>query len=73
MILCDYISTRLKLIGWPTKTGTMVAVISTYIVLVIANMLLFSDEGSKKDNRDMLPPKSKNMDKVGVNKYGDIE
>merc|ERR1712038_1677874 len=50
--------------GWPTKTGTMFAVISTYIVLVIANMLLFSDEGSKKDNRDMLPPKSKIMDKV---------
>ena len=42
----------------------MVAVISTYIILVIANMLLFSGYGGKKDNKDILNPRCKTMDKV---------
>ena len=50
--------------GLPTKNGTLVAVISTYIILVIANMLLFRGNGGKNDNKDILQPRSKTMDRV---------
>ena len=53
--------------GFPTKSGTLVAVISTYIILVIANMLLFSGDGGKNDNKDILKPRCKTMDEVGEN------
>ena len=53
-------------IGLPTKNGTMVVVISTYIILVLANVVLFREDGDKKNGKDILQPRCKTMDKVTI-------
>ena len=40
--------------GLPTKNGTMIAVISTYVLLVFANVVLFRNSGDSKESKDVL-------------------
>lgn len=44
--------------GLPTAKGTMIAVITTYIILVAVNAVLF------KESKDKLEPRCRTMDKV---------
>jgi len=50
--------------GLPTAKGTMIAVITTYILLVFVNNVLLRDDGRNKDSKDILQPRCKTMDKV---------
>ena len=56
----DYFSLLLFL-GLPTARGTLIAVISTYIILIILNVVI-SKQGS--DTRDFLRSRDKSMDRV---------
>ena len=51
----------LLFLGLPTARGTLIAVISTYIILIILNVVI-SKQGS--DTRDSLRSRDKNMDRV---------
>ena len=42
--------------GLPTKNGTMIAVISTYVLLVFANVVLIRNSGDSKESKDVLEP-----------------
>ena len=66
------------MIGFPTANGTMVAVIATYSILVVVNMVS-SEEISldKKSSKDKLESRNKYMDKVStlldnINKWNNI-
>ena len=48
----------------------MVAVISTYLVLVIGNVLLFRADGNDEKSKDILEPRCKKMDKESIQKFG---
>ena len=47
----------------------MVAVISTYLVLVMANVLLFRGDGNDEKSKDILEPRCKKMDKESIQNY----
>ena len=52
--------------GFPTAKGTMIAVIGTYIIFVVYNVVSSSGESGKED---VLQARNKSTDKVSINAF----